>query len=335
MLMIDSACSQLDYADDLMQAMLSLFSGYYMQAISLSTQIGAISAAERLQPFNPKRGNAFESFMDDIVGKTAGLPRRLIGVNSLALEAMALEAKDDDDDKKKKEPKADGTYIDQKSFESLKEVASLCVGRMYMVELVDNGVTVKLPIAIRLGVNQMADQQMVNFFTFRSSFDLDMKERWHGYRAGRLQFWRDLVLCTDLIDKYRRAAITDKSGVTAEVLSREAGHIAASLLNENAVSLATATNLIVVSRDTMNNIEATLNGTFDNQHVRKSVFENTNLMILAIVDPHYEMVEFHHRGISRPSTLSVKSLKASNKNGGGSVEEIMRTYLLGTPPALR
>ena len=335
MVLVDTTVAQHESANDIMQACLSLFAGYYIQSLSLVATVGGVEAGDRLGRFNPNRSTSMES----LDGKPSPR-RRLHGVNSLAMEdawtdmaqTLATTKTKIDQPAPAKVDGGDKAGVSERVLTDLRESVNLSVGRMFTVNLAENGQTVSIPVAIRLLVSQMTDEQMRNFFTFRTTFDLDMKERWHGYRAGRLKFWRDLVLCNDLIDKYRKAALRDKSGVTAEQLRRESSNISASLKDTKNVSLATAANIVVMSSATASGIESELGGSLDSTAVRKSVFENTNLMILVVVDSYHDIVKFYHRGVSMPSTLTTRDIKASNRNGGPDVADIMRTYLLGNAP---
>ena len=338
LVLVDASVATLDSASDLMQSVLTLWAGFYMQALSLQGTIGGIAAAERLGRFNPNRKPVFESLED-------GAPparRRLSGVCSLALEdafgSVVNEIRNADIKMKQGDRQQDGSKkqpsmsVSDKAFDALKENVNLSVGRMFNVEFCEGDKSIRLPVAIRLLVNTMTGEQMRNFFTFRTTFDLDLKERWHGYKAGRLSMWRDLILCNDLIDKYRRAAISDKSGMTAEQLRRESNQISSSLTSPDKVSLATASNVVVMSSETLAAVENELGGSLRSPNIRKSVFDNTNLMFLMVVDSYRDIVTIWHRGLSMPTTLTMRDVKNNSKNGGPDVSDIMRTFLLGNAP---
>jgi hypothetical protein len=397
--MVDADCANLEYISEVVQSLHAIFTGYYLQAVNLAGTINGVTFAEKLAPFNPRRG-AFESFKDAITAdqsRLSPLTYRLPLSTHAAIpalealqpepgpfshlekarkerllrekiaEAKAVEkakaeqraAEKDKDrqqrledqetrdaklaaekdkeraraaaEKAEKDAKMSGMSTDARVLDSITESANLSVGKLFTVEIREGDVAVKIPVSVRLLVNIIPVQSMIDLFTFRDSFDLDMKERWHAWRSGRLSFWKDLVLCNDLIDKYRSAAIKDKSGLTADILNREAGHIVSSLYDQKA-SFATATNLAVMSEETMGQIEARLNGKFDNKHIRDSVFQNTNLMILAVIDKHWERVTFYHRGLATASKLSLKEIKAGNKGSGPDVTDIMKAYMLGNAP---
>ena len=326
-MLIDVDCSVLPEAGDIAQAIHSMFSGYYLQAVSLAGSIGGVTLAQKLSQFNPNRP-AFESLKDFARNAVGADPFKHRLPRKPAL-SYAAEAKNAPPQKPITPPPP--IAIGNKVIDNLREAGNLSVGKVFNVKIVEGRESVDVPIAIRLLVNVIPDQQMTDLFTFRDSFDMDMKERWHGWLSGRLSGFKDLLLCNDLVDKYRRTAIRDKTGMAQTILNREASHVAASVTTGK-VSLATATNLAVMSTNTMALIETKLNGRFSNSAVRRSVFENTNLMILAVVDKPHGMVTFYHRGLDAASTLSFKDIKDKSAKGGMDVADIMKAYMLGNSP---
>ena len=223
---------------------------------------------------------------------------------------------------------------DKDAFRTMSEATNLSVGKMYNVTLREGEITATIPVSIRLMVSTMPTATMVNLFSFKDTFDMDMGERVHAWRAGRLEFIKDLVMCKDLVDKHRKAAIGDKSGIYAKILGRENSNKIAGALNRSP-SLATASNLAVVSSDTIAQIEQRLNGKFSSFKIRQTVFDNTNLMILAVIDKNWERVTFYHRGMDSSTQVSVRDMKVANKDGGSSgVMDIMKAYMSGSAPQL-
>jgi hypothetical protein len=166
--------------------------------------------------------------------------------------------------------------------------------------------------------------------TFKDQFDMDMKERYHAWRAGRLNFIKDLILCRDLIDKHRTALVKDKSDIYQNIINRENNNFKAGLFNKNP-SLATASNLVVMSSDTVAMMEQKLGGKFTQFKSRQHIFENTNLMIVAVVDKEWERITWFSRGIQEHTTTSVRDLKVGNKNND-NVMDIMKAFMAGSNP---
>lgn len=316
--MIDADCMNVSALNDIMQTLHSMFSGYYLQAVNMVNTVGAVSVAERLAPFNPSAGRGFEEFMLDVARAYSmeefkhRLPKR--SDPKLSLEDYRPGSKD-------------------ANLETIRDVTNLAVGKVFTVTLCADGHETQIPVAVRLMVHSVPSRQMVNLFANTSYFDNDMAERYHGWKSGRLEFWKDLVLCNDLIDKRIRTSIADDSGILATIRNRHSQNIGSSAINGKA-SVANATNLAVISTETLAAVEAEQGGSFKNSRVREAVFNSSNLMILAVVDKFNEMVVFYFRGLDASTVMSYKDLKAAGKNDGSNVVDILKAYISGAAPQL-
>lgn len=327
---IDADVLNVEYITDVVQSMQSIFAGYYLQAIALTGNIGNVSIAQRLAPLNPNRETIFESMKPDIRLAAESHKYRLPtskNMTNVSLEAVAASTNKD----------ANSTTM---------ELSNLSIGKIYDVELTDGkgnsktdangnkvntgGACVTIKIAIRLMSTSMPTSVLVNMFTFKDSFDMDMGERYHAWRSGRLSFIKDLILCRDLVDKHRTALAKDKSGVYAQILNRENNNFKAGLFNKNP-SMATASNLTIISSDTVAQMEQKLGGKLSNFKVRQQIFDNTNLMIMAVIDKNWERTTFYHRGIQESTQVSIRDMKVANK-GGDNVTDIMKAFMAGSSP---
>ena len=317
--MVDADVINVDCLQDLMQSLHSSFSGYYLQAVALMGTIGEISVAQRLAPLNPNRSLGFEAMH---------LETKKIDANTQFKHRLPLTAHKREVALEANEPKLLAT---EKAIESVKEAANLSVGKLFNVQLRNDNITATIPVSIRLMVNIIPTRMMVDLFTYRDGFDMDMKERYHAWKAGRLEFVRDLILCNDLIDKRRKAAIKDSKGVMSQINGRDSGNVAASFITAKA-SVATSSNIAVLSTETLDQIELSINGKMDNKKTRDAIFSNTNLMLLAVVDKAWMRVSIYTRGIDGFANIAWKDLKGANKDSGSQVTDILKAYMLGTAP---
>jgi hypothetical protein len=284
--------------------------------------IGEISVAQRLAQLNPNRALGFESMYIE----TKKIQQNTQFKHRLPLTAHKRDVALEDNDNSKL-----ALAPSDKAIESIKEAANLSVGKMLNVQLRDGPVTATIPISIRLMVNIIPTRMMVELFTYRDGFDMDMKERYHAWKAGRLGFIRDLILCNDLIDKRRKAAVKDTKGILSMINNRESGNAFAGFMNAKA-SVATASNIAVVSSETLDQIELAINGRIESKKTRDAIFSNTNLMLLAVVNRSWQRVQIYTRGIDGYTDLSWKDLKNPSKDSGSQVTDILKAYMLGTAP---
>ena len=299
---VDADCTKLDCIDDVMQSCLTLFACYYIQAIEAMNSVGSIRVAERLAPFNPAHSMGMEGF-------SAWANNRFRLMKKAETRQLAQEA-------------------DQKGLDKLGESSNLSVGKIFNVALKEETGCVNIPIAIRLLVSVLPSTQLTQLFTYRDAFDMSLKERWYATRDGRLGFWKDFVLCKDLIRKQRNMAITDKSGVGKVILDREAGAIKKAMSGID--SYSGSCNIAVIGTSTLHKIEEALGGKMAFDKVKRTFFANTNLMILVVVRSEYDQVQFFVEGTDAPTTLDIRQLKTANKSSGTDVVEIMKAFMHGS-----
>ncbi len=315
-LIVDAYVVNVDFPSSVVESLHTQFSGYYLQAANLIGTIGGVSLAQRLAPLNPNRVG-LESYdrSDWRYAKESYRFRLPTSHNKLAaaLEATSFEA-----DMKE-------------NTNSIRDAANLSTGKVFNVKVQHEERSANIPVAIRLMASIVPTRSVMSMFTFKDATAMDMKERWHGFRAGRLEFWRDLVLVRDLIDAHRTASIKDKDGVYSQIIGREAGN-KRKFFTTGAPSLATASNLAIISRNTADSIEQALHGRLRDMRTRKAMFDNTNLMILAVVDPQWERVEFFYRGIQASTSVKASELKGAGKGNGSEVMDVMKAFIAGNAP---
>jgi hypothetical protein len=71
-----------------------------------------------------------------------------------------------------------------------------------------------------------------------------------------------------------------------------------------------------------------------NVKMRNTLFDTTNMMILAVMDPGYDIVTFYMHGIAQGSEISMRALKTSNSGNGQNIMDLMKSFLSGRTPAL-
>jgi hypothetical protein len=314
-MMVDADIMNTEVLPDALQASHSMFAGYYLQAVNMVNAVGGVTVAERLAPFNPNAGSAFEELCLDAKRSTSMEEFKF----KLPLRADPAPVVSMESDKS-----------DEYAFNTIRDASNLSVGKIFNVSLSGD---VMIPVAIRLLVNSIPSRVMVDLFSNTDAFDQDFKERFHAWKSGRIAFWKDLVLCNDLIDKRVKTSISDPSGVLNTIRQRQSGNNVNAALTGKA-SVANATNLALLSSETADAIEGAMGGPLKNSKIRRAVFDSTNLMIVGVVNKHWERVTFYFRGLDSTTTLSYKELKTIGKGDGSNVTDILKAYISGASPTL-
>lgn len=332
--LVDQRLSHLPFMTDVMQSLSSIFTGYYLQAVALAVNVGSVNVVKLLDALNPSRDvhDAAATHIVDRLNEKPGMLSMESYRYGLPVpgEAIGLEAFGDTLPTVNAKNNAFSTGKD--TAKAVNEAVNLSVGKLIEVTVEDDGKKAMFPIMIRLISSIVGSDTLVHILG-DGSRNVSYKERYHAWRAGQLEFIRDLVLCQDLIDEHRAALMKDKSGVYAEILNRRTGNSAANFFSGSA-SVGTASNLVILSKQTVKELEASIEGRISNFATREKIFKNTYIMILVVIDTEWEQITFYHRGIAIPTEMSLKELKTANKGTGPDVGEILKAYQLGNNPTI-
>lgn len=191
--------------------------------------------------------------------------------------------------------------------------------------------TTSIPVMVRLSPSLLPTASIVKIMTSLSQDDT-IVERFHAWRSGRISFIKDLILCQDMIEEHRKALINDEQGTYSEIMRRVNNSRKFGLLTQNP-SLATASNLFVITHEVALQIEQKLGGKLSNARIRERAFDSTYAMIIAVIDTRYNRVIFYHRGVATATDVSISEIKASSKGKGPDIMDIFKAYQLGNAPS--
>jgi hypothetical protein len=222
--------------------------------------------------------------------------------------------------------------IGRDTLQTIKELSNLSVGKMLSVEITDGLHRASIPVSIRLIASAIPSQNIVHILSIGNE-DTSVKERYHAWKSGRLEFVRDLVFCQDLIDAHRKNLMADKDGIYANLIKRHRSNQLSTVVSGNP-SVATASNLVVVSSDTASQLELKINGRLKDFKTREKLFKDTYVMIMVVIDKQWERATFYHRGIDMHTEVGMRDLKIANKGSGPDVSDILKAYQMGTAPSL-
>ena len=317
---VDKDCLFLEYLPDILQSTQSIFVGYWLQALSLITNVGDVNVGRVLDKLNPNRKVDTNGFLETIVKAGIGKENYTYASESMKykLPTVALEAKDD---------KKDGALA---KVDNIADLTNLSIGKIINVTIKNNGQEAVIPISFRLMVNTLPPASCVQLLS-QGSVDLSFSERWFKWRAGRISFIKDLVFCQDLIREQKRTLMTDKDGVYSEIAKRAKNSKLASFFSKNP-SLAEASNIVIISEETAMQLRVKHNLNLDNFKDRQKIFDKTYAMILVVIDRNYERVNMYHYGISASTSVGLRDIKVANKGSGPNIMEVLAAFKGGNAP---
>lgn len=332
---ISQDCANLEYLPNLLNNLCSIYSGYFLQAVSIMTNAAMnVEVVRILDALNPNRDST--GFL--LQGRNASLNSDM-GVNAtLVMENYKHSLPT----MKKLQVTAalEEANRHQDVIKVVYEMENLAVGKLLNVDInIPCGKDgeppheeriVTIPVSVRLSPVLLNSESLGYLFTHRKE-DRGLIERYHSWRAGRISLIKDMIFCQDLINEYRKAAIKDKTGTLQEIVRRVNANRGYGLLTKNP-SMAISSNIYVISQDTAREIEGKIGYKFSDARGREKIFEGTYAMIICVVDVEREMVNFYFNGIAQPAMMSVRAIKASSKNKGPDIGDIMKTLLEGRAP---
>jgi hypothetical protein len=348
LVIIDQTLVGQPYMLDLMKMAASQFAGYYLQAVNLILGVGRIDTLKVLDQLNPDRSlgiggsdptkNMYSGEMFNSNVYSRGLPsmeafeQRVRPGLLFAMESFD-DAKEIQGEVVSRTPnppaggKDDKTPVqagmssgDTKIYEN----ESLVVGKLLNVELVGkDGAKGKLPVLIRLIPAEVPPNSLVHMFGAggRDSW----AHRFFMVQTGQIGFWKDFVLGQDMIDEHFKALMNDKSGVLKAVTDRRRNNTGKAI-QTGRVSLADASNISIVSAETLRKATDKLHGKIEQLSVRKAIFDNSYLLMLIVVDERWDRVTVYHRGLDLESKYRLADVKASEKSKGPDITDLFKMF---------
>lgn len=318
---------------DLMQVLTSIVAGYYLQTFALLGQVSGVDVIGTLDKLNPSRTgiglNSFGASTDYINNHRLvhnPLPFYSIGVEAFEASGQLVD-KDDKDGKP--DPKEHLTVPG--NVADIYQVTNLAVGKMIKAVITSDGNSVEIPITIRTKPVTTDPASIAATLSIGTTKN-NVKERWQRFKAGELTF-SNFVFMDDVVQQHKSILIKDKSGFYAEVVRRANGNLAKGVITGN-LSLATNSNIIVITSQTAQVVARELGGELDNYKIRESVFKTVHCNILVVVNQDRGMVSFYYRGETMANTVSVYDLKLSNKGSGPDIMSIFTAFSENKIPPL-
>lgn len=221
----------------------------------------------------------------------------------------------------------------KETISEVKELTHLAVGKILNVTFKEGKNELNVPVAIRLMTSLMLPNALVRLLNFGSrERDLTLKERWHAYKSGKIEFWRDFLLAKDLKKQRVNDIVADKDRIYQKIQARLLDNAAAGAMSANP-SLANMSNIIVINKPTLQELESVLGGKFSNFNLRERVFNNTGIMLFAVVDNDSQRVKIYHQSIEECTDVSFNEINRGSKKDT-DITDLLNVFLQGGAPRL-
>lgn len=317
--MLDGSLTSLAFMPDVMQCLTNIFSGYYLQAFSLTVNVGEVNVKQILDKLNPNRNpwvslesRSMTTHLELASAYEHGLPGR---------DAVALEAR---------ERNGEASTHSKDTSLAVRTPNTLAVGKLLELNVESNNSKATFPVNVRMIPVIVQPTDLVTTLTQKKK-DKSFTGRLMQWQTGQIDFVNDLILCQDLLTEHKDSLMNDPTGILAEGAMRVNKNTLSAILATD-VSVSTASNIIVISENTKAKVELGLRGKFKRFKVREQFFKDTYAMLLVIVDPEWEGITIYHRSIESPTTLSSRDIKTVGSKDI-DIGEILKAYQLGNAPS--
>lgn len=297
----------------------SLFAGYYLQAVAISTNIGSINTIRLLDQLNPNR-----SVGDSVLNRATMMNFTDALPNFADTESVKMMALGDTD-------RSSRTF-GNKTVETAYDVADLSVGRLLEVNISENGHEATIPVAIRLMVNSVRQSSMAAMMT-EAVEDRGFIETMHGLRSGRLKLIDDVLLARDAVQAHRKILRADDSGTVQEIMKRRQKGRLSGIISLNP-SLSTVSSIAIISEGTRKEVERKSRKKLSRFKDRQAIMKEMGWMFLVVIDVEEGFVTIYHDDISVATELTESELKRASKGGGNDVTDILKAYLETSAPRI-
>lgn len=334
---VDGRLANYESIHDIAHTSLNQYSALYMQAIALtSVTVKGVQIINRLGRLNPNRSGS-AAFEGTVIGSMESHAAALLeSGEGPVLRDMLPTIESFSEQRVGLTPIHAIVASNEQSMVGgintvLKDSPELAVGKLLEVTLREGKEEYKVPVTIRLAPIISDPDLLVEAAITRFGGTGSYLTRKAGWKSGRLKLIQDGLFTVDLARKHRNMLIKDVDGVYAAMTPQKSQGMLATIITSQP-SLAMASNMMFLSKESAQAIEAKLGGSFDNQKFREAMFERTGVMLLVVVDTAWDSVTFYYDSIAHKLQVPVSKLTASNKKDGPDVNEVLRALTAGNVP---
>ena len=231
LLVIDDKLMFSDAIFDVNQSLLNQFTGYYLQAAALAGQVGNINVVDRLDSLNPNRNGqqTLAGHVLSAVGIESHKPGQKFGMESYYDFTDRLPVPGDVRNTEQQKIAMESTSARDIAGE-MRQLSNMSVGKQVNVEITDGKNKAIIPVNIRLLANSIDTGGIIHILTGGSK-DYTFRERLQQLKSGEIEFWRDFIGATDLIDQYKKHQMNDQSGLLGQFIRRRNNNTLAGLVS--------------------------------------------------------------------------------------------------------
>lgn len=316
---------------DIMHGVLNIFTGFYLQAVSLLTaEVQGVNIRRILETVNPDR-----DLDSTLSAHTSNVATLSIENYKYKLPNLSLELRDIIDDEIEG---SNSAPVKGNQKNALYDSTTLSVGKLLDISIQPgNGIkskeTMVFNVSVRLASNIIPEDVIAGIIAHDKGA-YTFSERWEAFKGGRITFFKDLLFASDLIDNQKKIMKSDPTGIYTEILKRVNNSRIYSAATDG-ISLSGVSSIYVISEATEKALKRKFGAGLENKRVRNIVFTNSMAMLLVVVDREWERVTIYSKGIEASSQNKFKDFKnmSSSASKGPDIADVLKAFSGGNAPS--
>lgn len=325
--------------------MLDIFSGYYIQAFKILTEVYGLNAELSISLLNNRNSVISKNnYVADLFSNESFL---------ISKEQKEKNEKTDEDNKYKKEvntykiPKSNGVSStdDMRSWYMQRSLEiAITVGLREVAETTDtktekvvnkqtthtDNYTIIIPITVRAQVWEVSVDDIINFMEPTNSIDKGFMARWREWRSGGISLV-DLLFARDLVAEYRKNKIKDSEDIMAVLNKRKVSSLVKKV-NHGYQGFEGLYSMILMSDDDMVRFNSFVKGDITKPKFKETLLDAASSMLYCSLNDDYERAGFYITDTQLETVIPFNKLeKNAGKNNNNDMVELVKAILSGRP----
>ena len=288
--------------------MLDMFSGYYLQAFQIMTELYGLDARLAVSLLNNRNISYVtkENYLSDL----------------LNTESFLISKENDDNNKKAKFLDNDvRSWYEQRTLEVSVDVKK------------SNGknTVVTIPVIIRAQVIETDIKSIMNFMQPTTRHDKSFLARFREWRSGGISFM-DLIFVQDLRAEYRKNKIQDKDDMLTIVNNRNRSSQAKRIESDGVRGFEGLYNMLLIHESDTRELNNFIKGDITKPKFKEDLLKAASSILYCSLDDDYERAAFFITDTQIETVVPFKKLdKKAGKNSSDDMIEIVKAILAGRP----
>lgn len=192
-----------------------------------------------------------------------------------------------------------------------------------------NKVVVEVPITVKANLVFVRPEELVNALMPKHD-DKSIFARWDKWRSGGIKFWKDLVLCSDIIREYKQNKLRDREDIMGKMSAAEIAGMTKAGLN-GTVGYERFYNMYINTASDRVMLEKFLKGKLDSPKFKEDFLIKSNGLAIMCLDTEWEIAQVYIKDINSASNIKFDKL-GKRKSKDGTINELFKALYSNQAP---